>query len=49
MVLPDNTKNVKVFYLPFLGEKSELQIIEKDGIMFVDIPPITKGAVVWYE
>lgn len=49
MVLPDNTKNVKVFYLPFLGEKSELPIIEKDGIMFVDIPPITKGAVVWYE
>ena len=49
MILPDRTKNVGVFYLPFLGEKSELSIIQKDGVRFVNIPPITKGAVVWYE
>ncbi|MFC1785054.1 hypothetical protein ACFL0J_05430 [Candidatus Neomarinimicrobiota bacterium] len=49
MVLPDKTKNVKVFYLPFLGDRTELPITEKDGVVFVDIPPITKGAVVWYE
>ena len=49
LTLPKHNENVKFFYLPFLGEKTELPIINQDDNLFVKIPPIKKGAVIWYE
>jgi len=49
MLIPNNDKVSKVFYLPFLGEISEIPIINKEGNLFVKVPPVMRGAVIWYE
>ncbi len=49
LFLPNNKKNVKVSYLPFLGEKTILQIINDEDKYFVEIPPVNEGGVIWYE
>ena len=43
------TKNVKVFYLPFLGEKQQLNAKYKSGRVNCILPTVEKGGVVWLE
>lgn len=49
ILIPNNNKISKVFFLPFLGEISEIKIINNKGNLFVNVPPVDKGAVIWYE
>jgi hypothetical protein len=37
------------FFLPFLGEVQELNGVQADGRASYTLPPISKGAVFWYE
>jgi hypothetical protein len=39
----------KGFFLPFLGDVQEVKGIRRDHSMTFFLPPITKGAVFWYE
>ena len=39
----------RAFLLPFLGEVQELQGVRLDGGISYSLPPISKGAVFWYE
>lgn len=44
-----NIASGSVFYLPFLGEKIELESEHKDGYLSCTIPTVEKGGVVWVE
>ena len=37
------------FLLPFLGEVQELKGVRRGGSILYMLPPISKGAVFWYE
>jgi hypothetical protein len=39
----------KVFYLPFLGEKQQLNVQFDHGQVICDLPTVEKGGVVWLE
>ena len=39
----------RAFLLPFMGEVQEVKGIRRDGSMSYTLPPISKGAVFWYE
>jgi hypothetical protein len=39
----------KGFFLPFLGEKQTIQGTRHGDSISYTLPPITKGAVFWYE
>jgi hypothetical protein len=39
----------KAYFLPFLGEKQEVNGENRDGRMFCTLPDIDKGAVFWVE
>jgi len=46
----DNTLNIsKAYFLPFLGEISEIGLKETEGKKSVTVPEIGKGAVLWFE
>lgn len=44
-----NIKEGKVFYLPYLGEKTELKSEVTDGSLSCVIPSVEKGGVIWVE
>ena len=44
-----NLASGNVFYLPFLGEKIELDSELKDEYLSCTIPTVEKGGVVWVE
>jgi len=44
-----NKENVKIYYLPFLGEKIELKGQVKGNHLICTLPIVEKGAVVWVE
>jgi hypothetical protein len=37
------------FFLPFLGETQALKGVQQADSITFTLPPITKGAVFWYE
>jgi hypothetical protein len=39
----------KGFFLPFMGEKLTIQGTRRGDSISYTLPPITKGAVFWYE
>jgi len=39
----------KIFFLPFLGEKVQLQTSKENDQLICVLPPINKGGVVWLE
>ena len=41
--------NGRAFLLPFMGEVQEVQGVRRDGRLSYTLPPISKGAVFWYE
>jgi len=43
------TAGAKAFYLPFLGEKQELNAQVRDGHVIYTLPTVEKGGVVWLE
>jgi hypothetical protein len=48
ITLPANAHG-QAFFLPFLGEVQELEGMEKAGRVSYALPPISKGAVFWYQ
>ena len=44
-----NVNRRKVFYLPYLGEKVELDVEIEDGALTCIVPIIDKGGVVWVD
>jgi Glycosyl hydrolase-like 10 len=39
----------KIYFLPYLGSKQELNGINADGIVTIKLPDIDKGAILWIE
>ena len=39
----------RAYFLPFMGEAHELEAVRHDGAISYTLPPISKGAVFWYE
>jgi len=48
-VVANSVPKAKGFFLPFLGETKELAGTSSGGRITYTLPPITKGAVFWYE
>jgi hypothetical protein len=48
ITIPAWTKG-QAFFLPFLGEVQKLEGVEDSGRISYSLPPISKGAVFWYE
>jgi hypothetical protein len=44
-----NKKNTKIYYLPFLGTKTELKGQVENNKLICTLPSIEKGAVIWLE
>jgi hypothetical protein len=44
-----NKNEGKAFYLPYLGEKLDLEVHSQDGDLICIIPTIEKGGVVWLD
>ena len=41
--------NGPAFFLPFMGEVQEVTGVRRDGVVSYTLPPISKGAVFWYQ
>jgi hypothetical protein len=39
----------KGFFLPFLGDVQRVSGVRHEGAVAFELPPITKGAVFWFE
>ena len=39
----------RAHFLPFMGQEQELEAVRHDGTTSFTLPPISKGAVFWYE
>ena len=37
------------FFLPFMGEVQEVRGVRDGGVVSYTLPPISKGAVFWYQ
>jgi hypothetical protein len=48
ITIPSQTK-AQAFFLPFLGEVQKLEGVQAAGQVSFTLPPISKGAVFWYE
>jgi hypothetical protein len=48
-VVANSVPKARGFFLPFLGETKELAGTSSGGRITYTLPPITKGAVFWYE
>jgi hypothetical protein len=48
ITLPPDSKG-KAFFLPFLGDVQELNAVRTNVGLTFALPPITKGAVFWYD
>jgi hypothetical protein len=49
LIIPKVESVSNAYILPFLGETQELLLIYDQEKTIIEIPPIYRGAVVWYE
>ena len=48
-VVPSKTEEGKGYFLPFLGTVQEVKGEPNGHSILFRLPPVTKGAVFWYE
>jgi hypothetical protein len=48
-VTVSSENNGPAFFLPFMGEVQEVRGVRDGGVVSYTLPPISKGAVFWYQ